>query len=167
MKLYKLKQGVLVEVDGKHYRLDVTDWNALINDDHIIRTLEGRIKNQTPTGDWQNLLASQIDAPMQDQELWASGVTYERSRQGRQEESKKAGGADFYAHVYAAERPRNQGQRRTVRPYRANEDARSALLRAGPPVGQSALASPILHDVDGPCPARSHVPIRVRRPRFV
>jgi 2-dehydro-3-deoxy-D-arabinonate dehydratase len=105
MKLYKLKQGVLVEVNGKHYRLDVTDWNAFINDDHIIRTLEGRIKNQTPTGDWQSLLASQIDAPMQDQELWASGVTYERSRQGRQEESKKAGGADFYAHVYEAERP--------------------------------------------------------------
>jgi 2-dehydro-3-deoxy-D-arabinonate dehydratase len=39
------------------------------------------------------------------QELWACGVTYFRSKQGRQEESKASGGADFYAKVYEAERP--------------------------------------------------------------
>jgi 2-dehydro-3-deoxy-D-arabinonate dehydratase len=50
-------------------------------------------------------MLAQLDAPMQGQELWASGVTYERSRQGRQEESQQSGGADFYARVYEAERP--------------------------------------------------------------
>ncbi len=105
MKLYKLKQAVLVELDGNHYRLDIRDWDDLINDDHIIRTLQDRIKNQSPASDGQKIVAGQLDAPMQGQELWASGVTYERSRQGRQEESQKAGGADFYAHVYEAERP--------------------------------------------------------------
>ena len=39
------------------------------------------------------------------QELWACGVTYLRSKVGRQEESKASGGADFYAKVYEAERP--------------------------------------------------------------
>jgi 2-dehydro-3-deoxy-D-arabinonate dehydratase len=39
------------------------------------------------------------------QELWACGVTYLRSKIGRQEESKTAGGGDFYARVYDAERP--------------------------------------------------------------
>ncbi|HEX6180257.1 MAG TPA: fumarylacetoacetate hydrolase family protein, partial [Chitinophagaceae bacterium] len=39
------------------------------------------------------------------QELWACGVTYLRSKIGRQEESKDAGGGDFYAKVYEAERP--------------------------------------------------------------
>lgn len=39
------------------------------------------------------------------QELWACGVTYLRSKVGRQEESKDSGGADFYAKVYEAERP--------------------------------------------------------------
>jgi 2-dehydro-3-deoxy-D-arabinonate dehydratase len=39
------------------------------------------------------------------QELWACGVTYLRSKVGREEESKAAGGADFYAKVYEAERP--------------------------------------------------------------
>ncbi|MBT1705649.1 fumarylacetoacetate hydrolase family protein, partial [Chryseosolibacter indicus] len=33
------------------------------------------------------------------------GVTYYRSKVGRQEESKSAGGSDFYARVYEAERP--------------------------------------------------------------
>lgn len=105
MKLYKLKQGALVELDGRHYRLDVDDWDDFINDDRIIQTLKDRIQHATPAGDWQSLLADGIDAPMQGQELWASGVTYERSRQGRQEESQKTGGADFYARVYEAARP--------------------------------------------------------------
>ncbi len=38
-----------------------------------------------------------------DQEVWAAGVTYERSREARQEES--ADGGDVYARVYSAERP--------------------------------------------------------------
>jgi len=45
-------------------------------------------------------------APIGDQqELWACGVTYLRSKIGRQEESQVAGGADFYSKVYDAERP--------------------------------------------------------------
>ena len=43
--------------------------------------------------------------PLGNQELWACGVTYLRSKVGRQEESKASGGADFYAKVYEAERP--------------------------------------------------------------
>lgn len=44
-------------------------------------------------------------APIEDQEIWASGVTYMRSREARMEESKKAGGDTFYDKVYDAERP--------------------------------------------------------------
>ncbi|MBA3869493.1 MAG: fumarylacetoacetate hydrolase family protein [Anaerolineae bacterium] len=42
-------------------------------------------------------------APTDEQEIWAAGVTYERSRAARQEESQDGG--DIYARVYAAERP--------------------------------------------------------------
>ncbi len=42
-------------------------------------------------------------APSDEQEIWAAGVTYERSRAARQEESQDGG--DIYARVYAAERP--------------------------------------------------------------
>ncbi|MDH7568589.1 MAG: fumarylacetoacetate hydrolase family protein [Armatimonadota bacterium] len=42
-------------------------------------------------------------APIEEQEVWAAGVTYRRSREARVEES--VGGGSFYDRVYAAERP--------------------------------------------------------------
>ncbi|MCU7552287.1 hypothetical protein OCK74_24420 [Chitinophagaceae bacterium LB-8] len=52
------------------------------------------------------IFATLFPAPIgSKQELWACGVTYLRSKIGRQEESKDAGGGDFYARVYEAERP--------------------------------------------------------------
>ena len=41
--------------------------------------------------------------PVDVQDVWAAGVTYERSREARQEEARDGG--DVYARVYAAERP--------------------------------------------------------------
>lgn len=41
--------------------------------------------------------------PVDQQEVWAAGVTYERSRSARQEEA--VDGGDVYARVYEAERP--------------------------------------------------------------
>lgn len=41
--------------------------------------------------------------PLDTQDVWAAGVTYERSRAARQEEAQDGG--DIYARVYAAERP--------------------------------------------------------------
>lgn len=42
-------------------------------------------------------------APVDDQDVWAAGVTYERSREARQEEAQDGG--DVYARVYDANRP--------------------------------------------------------------
>ena len=42
-------------------------------------------------------------APVENQEVWAAGVTYARSRAARQEEAQDGG--DIYARVYQAERP--------------------------------------------------------------
>ena len=53
-------------------------------------------------------------APLTDQEIWGAGVTYQRSREARQEEAQDGG--DVYARVYAAERPElfYKGNARTV-----------------------------------------------------
>jgi 2-dehydro-3-deoxy-D-arabinonate dehydratase len=53
----------------------------------------------------KNMDAETLEAPIEHQEVWASGVTYYRSRSARIEESKDAGGGDFYDRVYSAERP--------------------------------------------------------------
>ena len=52
-----------------------------------------------------DLSSAQILAPIENQEVWAAGVTYYRSLSARMEESKSAGGGDFYDRVYSAERP--------------------------------------------------------------
>ncbi len=45
------------------------------------------------------------EAPIGDQEIWAAGVTYFRSRTARMEEAEVAGGDLFYDKVYEAPRP--------------------------------------------------------------
>jgi len=105
MKVYKLQQSILVEQDSKYFQLMGLDWNSFINDDGLFDKVLQLIEKVEPLADATELLEGQLDAPMQGQELWASGVTYFRSKQGRQEESEKSGGSDFYGRVYEAERP--------------------------------------------------------------
>ena len=54
--------------------------------------------NNAPSADVAHWLP-----PLDEQEVWAAGVTYIRSREARQEEA--ADGGDVYARVYDAERP--------------------------------------------------------------
>lgn len=57
----------------------------------------------TPAGDIIPLRDVTLLAPIDQQEVWGAGVTYERSKVARQEES--ADGGSFYDKVYRAERP--------------------------------------------------------------
>lgn len=85
--------------------LEGENWDAFVNDDNLFGKLAEITRTAEPIDNAQQILASILEAPIQSQELWASGVTYFRSKQGRQEESKDAGGGEFYARVYEAERP--------------------------------------------------------------
>jgi 2-dehydro-3-deoxy-D-arabinonate dehydratase len=103
MKLYKLTNGIVIEKAGKLYTVENANWDSFINDDGLLQKMEQLTKNL----DGQTEMAfNDITAPIGTfQELWACGVTYLRSKVGRQEESKSSGGADFYAKVYDADRP--------------------------------------------------------------
>jgi len=104
MKLYKIKNGIVIQNENRFYKLD-DNWDSFINDDNLLDKIENIVKLNDPISNGKELIESDLEAPIGSQELWASGVTYFLSKQGRQEESKKAGGADFYQHVYEAERP--------------------------------------------------------------
>ncbi|MEO7312278.1 MAG: fumarylacetoacetate hydrolase family protein [Chitinophagaceae bacterium] len=102
MKLYKTKVGIVLEDENNFYLAQSSDWDGFVNDDALFS------KMQQLTKTLQKETASLIEnvlAPIGSQELWACGVTYLRSKIGRQEESQDAGGGDFYAKVYEAERP--------------------------------------------------------------
>jgi 2-dehydro-3-deoxy-D-arabinonate dehydratase len=105
MRIYKLTQGLLIEAHNQFYHIVDIDWDNFINNDLLHDKAMRMIADLKPVSNAQELIATRLDVPMVGQELWASGVTYFRSKQGRQEESKNSGGADFYARVYEAERP--------------------------------------------------------------
>ena len=102
MKIYRTKAGIVIENDGSFFLLENENWDAFINDDNLMKKVGDSIKNARRGG--QELIKDVLP-PIGQQELWACGVTYLRSKVGRQEESKDAGGGDFYARVYEAERP--------------------------------------------------------------
>lgn len=105
MKVYRTSEGILIEKEGVFYLKDDQNWNRFINDDDLYGKIERIISSSEPEEQGPNLLKNGVQAPVQDQEVWASGVTYYNSKLGRQEESKTSGGGDFYARVYDAERP--------------------------------------------------------------
>jgi len=96
MKLYRTRKGAVVERDGKYFALHEHDWDQLLNRDDLLELLRSASQ-----------LCPKPDplAPVISQEVWASGVTYLRSKKARMEESKSAGGGDFYDRVYEAKRP--------------------------------------------------------------
>ena len=103
MKVYRTKAGIVIENEGKFFLAKDEQWEQWINDDNILQKARKAVANSTAGG---SELIKELLAPIgSNQELWACGVTYLRSKIGRQEESKEAGGGDFYARVYEAERP--------------------------------------------------------------
>ena len=102
MRLYTTNNGVVIEKEGRYYRVTDESWETFINDDNLFSKMD-RLALSLPAS--TNEVKDSL-APIGDnQELWACGVTYLRSKVGRQEESKASGGADFYGKVYEAERP--------------------------------------------------------------
>jgi len=102
MKIYKTKEAIVIEQDNKFFSKQNENWDEFINNDHLFQKVQNIIATQAPD---ENKLMDGVLAPVGSQEIWACGVTYLRSKIGRQEESKDAGGGDFYAKVYEAERP--------------------------------------------------------------
>ncbi|MDE3252101.1 MAG: 2-hydroxyhepta-2,4-diene-1,7-dioate isomerase, partial [Bacteroidota bacterium] len=98
MKIYKTSAGILLQNENKWFRLPDMDFDQFINDDRLFEKTTRLTQTMSP--EEIDLAAEQVSAPIQGQEIWACGVTYLRSKIGRQEESKVAGGSDFYAKVY-------------------------------------------------------------------
>lgn len=105
MKLYKTRSGIVVDHQNQFYLVLSDDWDTLINRDDLHDFLIERLTDAEPSDEYRDWTESQVLAPIGRQEVWASGVTYLRSRDARMEESRKSGGDNFYDRVYDAERP--------------------------------------------------------------
>jgi 2-dehydro-3-deoxy-D-arabinonate dehydratase len=101
MKLYHTANGIFVEEGSRFYPVPASGWDELIRS----ADLHARVNAATSGSSIGSFEPKSILAPIASQEVWAAGVTYYRSRNARIQESKDAGGGDFYDRVYAAERP--------------------------------------------------------------
>jgi 2-dehydro-3-deoxy-D-arabinonate dehydratase len=102
MRLYRRKEGLLVEQSGHYYPLETGSLDDLVALDDLYLHLSSVVSSRTPADHARPL---ELLPPIGSQEVWAAGVTYYRSRAARIEESKDAGGGDFYDRVYSADRP--------------------------------------------------------------
>jgi 2-dehydro-3-deoxy-D-arabinonate dehydratase len=105
MKLYKTKKGFVINEADNFYISNFNNWDQFINRKNLFECLVSEIPNLEKIDDFRENWLAEILAPIQNQEVWASGVTYLRSKNARMEESKESGGDTFYDKVYEAPRP--------------------------------------------------------------
>ena len=105
MRLYKTTKGFVIEDEGHYYHSKHTDWDIFVNRRDLYFEIKRELQKLTPDFDYKSYITSGSLPPIGTQEVWASGVTYLRSKKARMEESKEAGGGDFYDRVYDAPRP--------------------------------------------------------------
>lgn len=105
MQLYKTKEGALLVNENKVFLLTET-WDTIINRSNLHQHLYELAEISEPLSfDLSQYLLSNVIAPIGNQEVWAAGVTYLRSRDARMDESKESGASDAYSKVYDADRP--------------------------------------------------------------
>ncbi|OKS86376.1 fumarylacetoacetate hydrolase family protein [Mucilaginibacter polytrichastri] len=105
MKIYNTAQGIIINHNNQYFSSQEKDWNIFVNRSNLFEAVSNELQQLKADDQLQELITSAILPPISNQEIWASGVTYFRSREARVEESKDAKGGDFYTRVYDAERP--------------------------------------------------------------
>ena len=104
IRLYNIKEGIIIEKNNEFYILENLDWDKIVNENDLYPFLDSLIIKgiKLNNDEWESY-EGKVLAPIQSQEVWASGVTYLRSRDARMEESEHAKSA--YDLVYEADRP--------------------------------------------------------------
>lgn len=100
--IYRTTSGVVISRD-RNFGFWQVEWDSLFQGDSLRSGLE--TYELAHDEEARQAVEHELLPPIASQEVWASGVTYYSSRLARMEESKSAGGSDFYASVYNADRP--------------------------------------------------------------
>jgi 2-dehydro-3-deoxy-D-arabinonate dehydratase len=106
MHLYKTSKGNILKQNEKWYQLN-GDWDELINQNNLYEYLSQSTAgvDAMANAEAEDIVNNYLLPPIGNQEVWAAGVTYLRSRDARMEESEDSGAADCYQRVYDADRP--------------------------------------------------------------
>ena len=105
MRIYNTSSGIIINHNNQYFLTEEKSWDRFVNRSNLFKMVSSELQHLKPDEDLKELTNSAVLTPIGSQEVWASGVTYFRSREARIEESKEAKGGDFYARVYDADRP--------------------------------------------------------------
>ena len=105
MTIYKTSKGIVIHLGNDFFLSKEPDWDKFINRKDLFKKVNDEVQGLKVNSDLSEIIVNNLTAPIGSQEIWAAGVTYLHSREARMEESKDAGGGDFYAKVYEANRP--------------------------------------------------------------
>src|SRR5215813_8226129 len=81
MKLYKTTRGPVIEDSGLFYEFPEEDWDILFNRNDLEHLLTAMTRRAGSRKEFN--LETETLAPVGQQEVWAAGVTYYRSRTAR------------------------------------------------------------------------------------
>ena len=104
MHIYRTAEGILLKNDSEYFLVE-EDWEKFINDDDLLNKCLEKCSSENAISNDEEILQNKLLKPCSTHEIWGTGVTYYNSKLARQEEAQDAGGGDFYARVYVAERP--------------------------------------------------------------
>ena len=100
-RLGLVRDGALYDISDRWPTLSAfLSWSGGRGD--LAAELISALAGATPVSQFDQLSGAALLKPTDDQEVWAAGVTYERSRIAREEESA---GSGIYDRVYSAARP--------------------------------------------------------------
>src|SRR5258708_426056 len=107
MHIHRTTNGVVVEENGRYVTLapSALSWDGVFRAADPRAAIAAAVAAAGAGASSDRLDSRSVLPPTEHQEVWAAGVTYLRSRAARMEESQAAGGGDFYALVYEADRP--------------------------------------------------------------
>ena len=103
MKIYKTRRGLIVEHKEKLFLFADADWDKFTNRSGLYNSVLKELQFLQPDTSLSSIVSNDLLSPIGSQEVWASGVTYVRTRQARMEDSQKVKG--IYADVFDAVRP--------------------------------------------------------------
>ena len=149
IRVFATANGLVLELGGEFRKADgAFEFDAIFAAEEPIAMVTAAFAGGVP---WHAPEPADLVAPIQNQEVWASGVTYLRSKDARMEEAREAGGGNFYDRVYDAERPelffkataatRGRAGRQGADPQRLEVECAGAGTDAGDqfaPAGSSA-----------------------------
>lgn len=87
MKIYKTQRGIVIQHHQQYFLSDEKSWDRFVNRTRLHQCVLAEPGKLKPDAALAELVSREPIAPIGSQEVWASGVTYLRSREARMEES--------------------------------------------------------------------------------